>query len=112
MFDARVMKMHYCHPPQMHTNVFGSWAPPGPSGELKCSPDSLATTGKGMGKRGERKGNGRVQNYNFKKQQFYAKRKRARQKLHIIQTAKAVGLTMAYRKKGSQRSLAWGPPRA
>jgi len=61
MFDARVMKMHNnnCHP-QMHTNAFGSWAPPGPAGELKCSPDSLAAMGKGTGKGGERKGRGRV----------------------------------------------------
>jgi len=56
MYDARVMKMHYCHP-QMHTNAFGSWAPPRPAEELKCSPDSLAAMGKGMGKGGEeRKG--------------------------------------------------------
>jgi len=59
MFDARVMKMHYCHP-QMHPNEFGCWAPPGPAGELKCSPDSLAAMGKGMGKRGERKRRGMV----------------------------------------------------
>jgi len=57
MFDARVMKMHYCHPPpsQMHTNMFGSWAPPGPAGELKCSPDSLAAIGRD-GKKGREEG--------------------------------------------------------
>jgi len=59
MFDARVMKMQYCHPPDVHKCVWqlGStqscW-------ELKCSPDSLAAMGKGMGKSGERKGRGRV----------------------------------------------------
>jgi len=52
MFDARVTKMHYCHP-QMHTNAFGSWTPPRPAGELKCSPDSLAAMGKGI-RKGER----------------------------------------------------------
>jgi len=35
----------------MHTNAFGSWAPLGPAGELKCSLDSLAKMRKGMGKR-------------------------------------------------------------
>jgi len=33
----------------MHTNVFGSWLHPDLL--LKCSPDSVAETGKGMGKR-------------------------------------------------------------
>jgi len=39
-------------------------------------------------------------------------KEKARNKLQIIQTAKVVGLTMAYRNKGPQRSLAWVPPRA
>jgi len=26
----------------MHRNAFGEWAPPGPAGELKHFPDSLA----------------------------------------------------------------------
>jgi len=77
MFDARVMKciiVTFCHP-KMHTNVFGSWAPPGPAGELKCSPDSLATMGKGMGK-GERRREGvGSRNITLKSNNFVRKEK-------------------------------------
>jgi len=63
-----------------------------------------------MVKRGERKG--RVGSRNITLKSNFVRKEKARKKLQIIQTAKAVGLTMAYRNKGPQRSLAWGPPRA
>jgi len=36
----------------------------------------------------------------------------AKKALQIIQTAKAIGLTMAYRKKGPPKVFGMGPPRA
>jgi len=50
---------------KMHQNAFGGRAPPGPAGELKCSPDPLAAKrglllrgkdGRERGKGGERRG--------------------------------------------------------
>ena len=39
-------------------------------------------------------------------------KEKARNKLQIIQTAKAVGLTMAYRKKGPPKVCGMGPTKS
>jgi len=60
MFDARVMKMHYCHPSDAHKCVWQLGSTQTCWGSLSALPDSLGAMGKGMGKRGERKGRVRV----------------------------------------------------